>query len=432
VRLLACVLTILPALARADPEFRLSLAPELEVGGGFDDNLFLNPELVGNTGPQYGDGILHVAPRVAAAVRAYGYQLSLSYDLILHEPLSFKYGIIADQLATLDLRSAVLDTPLVPVVLELSGVVERYDATFTNFPIDGDAITNFDAFGLVGVEAGTALVGSAGRLQAGYRFAVRRYVNRPQQDEEQRVSVSYGRRPLPNLELAASYAYTHLASEQNGTPDFLDDLARHRFAIVARWGSLDGSVRIEPSLALQSVPGIMPSMPALPPGRNDRLVGLLAAASLRMGSAFDLFARYDLLWSRSDDVNPTGDFTRNQVVVGLAVHAFWTNERAPAPETAPDPEPGASTQRLPDGRIRFELRAPYARSVAVVGDWNGWDGSTAALTASGDLWSAALPVPPGRHVYSFLVDGVSVRPPHAESYVSDDFGSENGTFTVPE
>src|ERR1051325_2383423 len=142
---------MLPALARAGPDFQLSLAPELEVGAGFDDNLFLNPELVQNSGLQLGDGILHVAPRAAATLHLYGHQLSLPYDLILHDPLSGNYGIIADQLATLDFRSAALETPLAPLVLELTGLAERYDATFTNIGTPPDVTTNFDAFWLAGV-----------------------------------------------------------------------------------------------------------------------------------------------------------------------------------------------------------------------------------------------------------------------------------------
>src|SRR5262249_54566353 len=149
-------------------------------------------------------------------------------------------------------------------------------------------------------------------------------------------------------------------------------------------------------------------------------------------SGFDLFARYDLLWSRSDDVNRTGDFTRNLVVIGLAVHAFWTTEKTAPSATALDPEPDASTRRLPDGRIRFVLRAPQGPNVAVIGDWNGWDAGAGALSSSGEVWSTELKVPSGRHVYCFLVDGQMVRPPRAEAYVSDDFGSENGVFNAPE
>jgi hypothetical protein len=58
--------------------------------------------------------------------------------------------------------------------------------------------------------------------------------------------------------------------------------------------------------------------------------------------------------------------------------------------------------------IRFDLTLPSsAREVALVGDFNGWDEhATPMIRRRNDgAWSANVPLPPGRHVYAFVVDG---------------------------
>ncbi len=58
--------------------------------------------------------------------------------------------------------------------------------------------------------------------------------------------------------------------------------------------------------------------------------------------------------------------------------------------------------------IRFDLTLPNsAREVALVGDFNGWDAHATPMSRRGDdgAWSAKVPLPPGRHVYAFVVDG---------------------------
>ncbi|QJR34190.1 isoamylase early set domain-containing protein [Gemmatimonas groenlandica] len=58
--------------------------------------------------------------------------------------------------------------------------------------------------------------------------------------------------------------------------------------------------------------------------------------------------------------------------------------------------------------IRFDLTLPNAaQEVALVGDFNGWDEhATPMLRRSNDgAWTAKVPLPPGRHVYAFVIDG---------------------------
>lgn len=58
--------------------------------------------------------------------------------------------------------------------------------------------------------------------------------------------------------------------------------------------------------------------------------------------------------------------------------------------------------------VRFDLTLPNpAQEVALVGDFNGWDEhATPMVRRSNDgTWSAKVPLPPGRHVYAFVIDG---------------------------
>lgn len=55
----------------------------------------------------------------------------------------------------------------------------------------------------------------------------------------------------------------------------------------------------------------------------------------------------------------------------------------------------------------FTVEAPAAKTVSVVGDFNGWDPSAHPLQRAprSTVWETWVPVTPGRHRFAFLVDG---------------------------
>ncbi len=63
----------------------------------------------------------------------------------------------------------------------------------------------------------------------------------------------------------------------------------------------------------------------------------------------------------------------------------------------------------------FRLKAPKAKAVALIGDFNGWKAGTLPLArkAAGD-WEILLPLPPGRYRYLFVVDGQERPDPAAK------------------
>jgi hypothetical protein len=82
--------------------------------------------------------------------------------------------------------------------------------------------------------------------------------------------------------------------------------------------------------------------------------------------------------------------------------------------------------------VQLVFHAPAASRVSVVGDFTGWEPTTEMTRdpASG-LWSVALRVPVGRHVYAFLVDdSLWVRDPRAPAAPDADFGRPGSVMLV--
>lgn len=97
---------------------------------------------------------------------------------------------------------------------------------------------------------------------------------------------------------------------------------------------------------------------------------------------------------------------------------------------------GVSPQ-LPDSQtprvVKFVLIAPAAQRVSLVGDFNGWDVRANPMTTrAGDgRWTVFVPLQPGMHVYSFLVDGTQFIPdPTAPTAPDDGFGTDRRNSVV--
>lgn len=85
--------------------------------------------------------------------------------------------------------------------------------------------------------------------------------------------------------------------------------------------------------------------------------------------------------------------------------------------------------------VRFVFRDAAARSVALVGDFNGWAKEATPLMQEGvdGTWSASIIVPPGRHEYAFVVSDGEVERWIADpsaTRVRDEFGVESSVVTV--
>jgi len=72
-----------------------------------------------------------------------------------------------------------------------------------------------------------------------------------------------------------------------------------------------------------------------------------------------------------------------------------------------------------------------ARSVAVVGSFNGWDSTKNVLTRSADgVWSTTVMLAPGRYEYQLMVDGKLIADPTAQQTAESEFGAANSVLIV--
>lgn len=82
--------------------------------------------------------------------------------------------------------------------------------------------------------------------------------------------------------------------------------------------------------------------------------------------------------------------------------------------------------------VQFELSAPTATQVALVGSFNRWNPVATPLerdSATGK-WIVSVRLPAGRHVYAFVVDGDVTADPTAPRAADTDFGSANSVVLV--
>jgi len=83
--------------------------------------------------------------------------------------------------------------------------------------------------------------------------------------------------------------------------------------------------------------------------------------------------------------------------------------------------------------VEFVFVAPTARNVSLVGDFNGWDAKATPMrrTDGRTTWSVAVPLPAGRHVYAFVVDGDAwVADPQAPLAPEQWYGQRNSVVIV--
>ena len=83
--------------------------------------------------------------------------------------------------------------------------------------------------------------------------------------------------------------------------------------------------------------------------------------------------------------------------------------------------------------VRFVFGHSEARSVALAGSFNQWSLSSHPLARerSSGVWRVVVALPPGEHLFMYVVDGTQwVSPPLAEDHVDDGFGSMNGVVIV--
>jgi len=82
-------------------------------------------------------------------------------------------------------------------------------------------------------------------------------------------------------------------------------------------------------------------------------------------------------------------------------------------------------------KVVFEYYAPLARNVRLAGTFNDWNPEACLMKKEqSGKWKIALSLPPGRHEYRYLVDGVWENDQRPVECVPNAFGSWNCVVTV--
>lgn len=118
------------------------------------------------------------------------------------------------------------------------------------------------------------------------------------------------------------------------------------------------------------------------------------------------------------------------LAAGIAVVAA-TSTLALARRAAPA---GATVAAVHDTvqLVRFVFADSSARSVSLVGDFNGWarDQTPLHATARVGVWSVSIPLTPGRHEYAFIVNGRRWVADPLSPANRDEFGTESSVLML--
>ena len=90
-------------------------------------------------------------------------------------------------------------------------------------------------------------------------------------------------------------------------------------------------------------------------------------------------------------------------------------------------------ETLAQVEVTFTISGIEAQSIAVAGDFNGWNISANQLEdPDGDgIWTGKMYLKPGRYEYMLVVDdGKWVTDPHAKVYANDGFGGKNAVLFI--
>jgi len=83
-------------------------------------------------------------------------------------------------------------------------------------------------------------------------------------------------------------------------------------------------------------------------------------------------------------------------------------------------------QKTAKQKVTFSYHAPSAQSVALAGDFTGWNQAPVVLKKDkGGVWKKTISLPPGRYEYRLLVDGQWRDDPQCANRQPNQFGSEN-------
>lgn len=140
---------------------------------------------------------------------------------------------------------------------------------------------------------------------------------------------------------------------------------------------------------------------------------------------------------RALSLRPIASMALAAGLVGIGVIAGQLINRDGRQPIEQVPPVAVGNPQLPDSlassTVRFVLTAPEAGRVSLVGDFNQWDPAATPLVRDeqNGTWTAFVPLRPGMHTYSFVLDGRHfVADPTAPMAPDDGYGHKSSVVIV--
>jgi hypothetical protein len=193
------------------------------------------------------------------------------------------------------------------------------------------------------------------------------------------------------------------------------------------WSRIESALRKRPPVAAASVDRVMARV---------RMQRLEPAPAARRSTRL----RRWLMERRTITVSPV-HLLAASVIIGIGLfalrglrHSLDTLPIVPGTTASPAILAAARNSAPADERpVQFVFVARDARLVTIAGDFNDWNPTATPLKRAGTdgVWSIVLPLSPGRHLYSFVVDGrLWVPDAEAPRAPENEFGTESSVVLV--
>lgn len=178
---------------------------------------------------------------------------------------------------------------------------------------------------------------------------------------------------------------------------------------------------------------------AMPPARAGAIARVLMAVRANQARPLPLWRRVALrIEETSVSAKAASLLVAASLLIGFFARATVDGDSAllggasSGIDVALQPVANVASENRPVAvAMAFELA--NARSVSVVGDFNGWDPSVTPMqrVGKGGPWSATVLARPGRHTYAYMVDGTTlVADPRAPRAKSSDFDGDASVMMV--
>ena len=189
----------------------------------------------------------------------------------------------------------------------------------------------------------------------------------------------------------------------------------------AVWSRVERALRRRPAVRPTSIEDVMARV------RRQRIEPAPSASVVKM--------RQWLTRRRMVAVSPLQLIAASIVIAAAIGVARWSPGN-PATARVPNAVPATAVSRAESRRplqaderpVQFVFVAKDARMVTIAGDFNDWNATATPLRRAGaeGVWSIVLPLQPGRHLYSFVVDGRRWVPDaEAPRAPEDEFGESS-------